>query len=72
MKRNSALGKIWNILYLKTDLDEHGIKLLSENILDELEYLGMLPPLNENDYSYSDNYDRVTVNAARHYFTWEK
>ena len=72
MKRNAILGKIWEILYKETDLEEEGLKLLSEQILDMVEKNGMYPPLNEDEYNYMDNSDRLAVNNALPYFTWEK
>ena len=72
MKRNAILGKIWEILYKETDLEEEGLKLLSEQILDMVEKNGMYPPLNEDEYNYMDNSNRLAVNNALPYFTWEK
>jgi hypothetical protein len=43
----------------------------ADDLLSIIENAGMLPPLNEQEYHYMDNYDRTTVNAARPYFTWE-
>ena len=44
MKKSEVLGKIWSVLYQKTDLEEEGLRILAEELLDELEELGMLPP----------------------------
>jgi hypothetical protein len=44
MKKSVMLGHLWSFLYLKTDLEEESLKLLAEELLDELEELGMLPP----------------------------
>lgn len=66
------LGQIWEILYKETDLEEEGLKILSEQILDKIESMDMLPPINENEYNYMDNDDRKAVNNALFYFTWEK
>lgn len=38
MKRTETLGRIWNLLYLETDLEEGFLKELSERILEVIEY----------------------------------
>ena len=38
------LGKIWEVLYRNTDLEEEGLKKLSEQVLQTIEDNGMLPP----------------------------
>lgn len=40
-------------------------------LLDFLEALGVQPPLNEQEYHHMDNDDRITLNKASKFFTWE-
>jgi hypothetical protein len=44
MKRSQMLGKLWTLLYTKTDYYEEDLKDLAEDILDTLEHEGMQPP----------------------------
>lgn len=37
MKRNDKLGKIWDVLYIETDLNEESLKVLAEKILEAIE-----------------------------------
>ena len=53
MKKSEVLGKIWSVLYQKTDLEEQGLRLLAEDLLEEIEDMGMLPP-NTNDHRLLD------------------
>lgn len=38
--RNELLGKIWNLLYIETDLNEESLKELSEKIVELVEEHG--------------------------------
>lgn len=72
MKRSEVLGKIFNILYPYVDLMDDG-EFITNEILDELEKLGMLPPnmaivngeFNQKKFNY-------IVNKGINCNQWEK
>lgn len=79
MKRSDAVKKLLTKVIspyevIKQEYYEQGIYHdRAEKLLDFIENtLGMLPPLNEEVYHHMDNDDRVTVNQAKPYFTWEE
>ena len=47
MKKSEMLGKLYNLLYCTTDLNEVILEKLCVNILDEVEKAGMHPPYSQ-------------------------
>lgn len=45
MKKSEMLGKLYNLLYKDTDLNEDSLEELCIKILDEVEENGMAPPV---------------------------
>lgn len=37
MRKSVVLGKIWTVLYKETDLEQEGLKILAEEILEKIE-----------------------------------
>ena len=66
MKKSEAAAKLNEMLYGQPMMDNWAMVLI-----EAAEAIGMLPPLNEQEYHPMDNHDRTTVNVARQYFTWE-
>lgn len=66
------LLEIQDMRKYSNETDENYYTRKADSLLAMIEGMGMLPPLNETVYHYMDNEDRVTVNNARPYFTWEK
>ena len=48
------------------------IKNKADGLLAMLEGFGMLPPLNEDNYHYMDNSDRVDSNRIKQLYSWEE
>ena len=40
-------------------------------LLNRIESIGMLPPLNEQNYHYMDNQSRLDENSIKWYHSWE-
>lgn len=78
MKRSEALKVIGKLLMFglegmpKEKIESYKNTAFANIILTELELLGMKPPLNENNYDHMDNSDRIAVNNAEVYYTWDK
>lgn len=70
MKRSEMLNKLDDFL-ISEGFHKAGSYDLANTILNLVEKAGMIPPLNETVYHHMDNSDRVAVNDALSYFTWE-
>ena len=81
MKKSEALLAISNKLQkqihlINSQTMRDNPKMLCDNlasrIMTELEELGFLPPLNENQYHFMDNDARIDINTSKWYYSWEK
>lgn len=77
MKKSEMIKLIANYLeFHYASMSEPALdnfKLTAEGLLDDIEYEGMLPPLNENNVHPQDTDDRKYENTVIKYFhQWEE
>lgn len=70
MKRSEMIEILQQ--FIKVDWGVEVNKNQINHLLDEIETLGMWPPINEDLYHYMDNGARKEINAGTKYFKWEE
>lgn len=74
MKKSEVLGKIWEILYEHTDVEEERLPEICEKVLEKLEDCGMAPPnvCNTPDGWIDDKKYAGYLHSGKDMYFWEE